>query len=402
LKKGRFVLNLRRCAAGVVVFAAFSLVAATSAFAATISGTVSEADGAHAVLEGVEVCSHVQPYTFEDSCATSDGAGNYSLSVPAGSYSVHFSDSPRNRNLVDQYYGGSVTFPGTLVSVSGATESVTGIDAQLGEGSTISGSVTDAATHASIAGIPVCAVAEYGLEGFATRCHKTDESGNYAINGLPPGEYEVEFQSGLLNYQPQYYDGTPERAGRTLVPILAAGETAGSIDAAMEVGVEITGTLTEAGTGVPLGGILVDALQAHREGNWQTHTDAGGNYAFRGLPGGEFIVVFSKPQGPSDSDCYSTQFYAGSSELAGATVLFASPETPLTGINGQVTHECLPPPTPLASLPAVATQPKTRTPLRCKRGFQRRQVKGKVRCVRRAKARRKHHRHAPVRQHDAR
>ena len=362
------------------------------ASAGTIAGTVTEASSGNP-LGGVKVCSHVDPYTFEDTCTTTDGAGSYALApLPAGSYAIQFDDSAANRNVVSQYYGG-LTYPGTRVQLASASETRTGIDVALQEGSTIEGTVTDAAGGEPLAGIPACAYAEdpvtHNLHG---RCESSGPGGTYVIRGLAPGKYEVEFQSGFLNYQAQRYDGKvwPEPPDR--VEITGPGEVESGIDAKMRVGVEITGRVTEAGTGNPLPRISVELLFVGREGNGLAQTGPNGEFRIWGQPEGEYLILFSKPDGPfgSDTDCYAAQYYRGSASAAGATVLHGVPGTPITGIDAQLVRTCPPPgPPPLqVSFTPVASKPKSRK-LHCRKGFQKKRVKGKARCVRHHK----HHHH---------
>jgi hypothetical protein len=380
-------------AAAVVVGLAAAFPALASA--GTIAGTVSEAAGSNAPLAGVKVCSHVDPHTFEDSCTTTDAGGNYSLSsLPAGSYSVHFDDSAVNRNVVSQYYGGSDSYPGTRVTLASPSETLSGIDAQLPPGGTITGAVTDAPSHLPLAGIPVCAFAEsIGYE----RCERSEASGAYVINGLPAGSYDVEFQSGLLNYQSQSYDGSVWPEPWTPVTIFSPGEVESGIDAAMRPGVEISGQLTEAGSDRPLAGIPVELLRPGRESTGWIVTGSDGRYAYRGLAEGEYVLAFATAHGPfgSNDTCFATQYFHGSAALSGATVLHGVPGTAITGIDGQLVSTCPatsgPPPLQVSFVPA-ASSPK-RQLLRCRNGFQRRQVKGKVRCVKRHKDWR-HHKHS--------
>lgn len=367
------------------------------ASAGTISGTVTEA-GSGTRLGGVKVCSHVNPYTFEDTCTTTDASGDYALtSLPAGEYAVHFDDSGVNRNVVSQYYGGSDFYPGTRVTLAGPGDTLSGIDAELPEGSTIAGTVTDASSGLPIAGIPVCAYAEHGLDGPTGRCESSESTGAYAIRGLPPGDYEVEFQSGLLNYQPQRFDGSAWPEPPTLVPIGGPGEMLSGKTAAMEVGVEISGRLTEAGTGQPLAGIPVELLQPGKESSGFIVTDANGQYVYRGLREGEYILAFSTPHGPfgTDIDCFATQYYKGATTLAGATVLAGVPGTALTGIDAELTRTCPkpgPPPLQVSFAPATTRVGAVKRKVRCRRGFQRKRVKGELRCVKRHRRhrRRKH------------
>ena len=151
------------------------------------------------------------------------------------------------------------------VSQTSAKSALSGIDAQLSEGSTISGTVTDAASTGPVANFLVCAFAPTAL-GEVGRCDRTEAGGNYAINGLPPEDYKVEFlPEDEFNYLPQYYDGVDTLAAATPVAIAAANEVKAGIDAALLPGVEITGTLTEVGSGRALAGVEVSLLEAGTE-----------------------------------------------------------------------------------------------------------------------------------------
>lgn len=249
---------------GLSVCAVLGCVLPAAAMASSIAGTVTAAVG-HAPIAEVEVCSHAQPYTVEDTCAETDSSGKYLLAgLAPGEYSIHFSDRIKNRNYVDQYYGGSDVYPGTRVTIGGSEER-NGIGAELQPGGSILGTVTDAESSLPIPNVPACAMAEIAPGGYAARCAETAADGTYRINGLPPGSYEVEFQSGLLNYQQQYYPGVPKANESTKVTIAAAGDEKGSIDVAMHAGAEISGTVTEVGTGKPLGGITVELVHPSKK-----------------------------------------------------------------------------------------------------------------------------------------
>lgn len=393
---------LRFSLAAVVLAALASAAAPALASAGTITGTVTEAAGLHAPLDGVEVCWHKNPYTAEDVCTSTDAGGHYALTAASGTYSIRFRDQPRNRNFIDQYYGGSLADPGTYVTVADPDETVTGVDAQLVEGSTISGTVTDAGSAAALAGIPVCAGAFLPAGGFYQRCTMSGPAGSYTINGLAAGSYEVEFQSGLLNFQPQSYDGTAWPEPWTPVTIAGPGETKSGIDAAMKVGVEITGRVTEAGTGKAVQGIPIELLFVGREGNRLSFTGPNGEYRFWGQREGDHLVRFSHANGPYgfDGACFPSQYYKGSASADGATVLHGVPGIPITGIDAELVSTCpepssSPPPPPLqvGFAPATSQVGSTGRPIQCRKGFQRKRVKGKARCVKR------HKRHRPHRQH---
>jgi hypothetical protein len=164
----------------------------------------------------------------------------------------------------------------------------------------------------------------------------------------------------------------------------------------MQVGFELGGRLTEAGTGAPASGVNVDLLWVGSEETAGATTDADGNYVIRGLPEASFALLFSRPIGPggADVDCFAQQYFRGSSTLAGATILHGVPGTGLTGLDAELVNFCPkpgPPPLQVGFSPAttpVGAMPRT---IHCHKGFHRKRVKGKARCVRRHEDR--HHRH---------
>lgn len=382
-KSLRMRFSLALLATAALVAAAFPALAS----AGSISGTVTEAAGG-SPLQGVQVCADEQTGPLEGHCTSTDASGGYSLSVGAGQYSVHFDDTALDRNLVSQYYGGGPAPLGTLVTLASAAESRTGIDAQLQAGSTITGTVTDAFSHIGVAGLPVCAEVQT-FTGPYGRCEHSGPGGAYTINGLAPGKYSVEFQTGSTSYQPQRY--------KESVEVIGPGETFSAIDAAMTLGVEISGRLTEAGTGIPASRVNVELLWVNSQETADVETDANGNYVLRGLPEAEYVVLFSRPLGPAgaDVDCFAPQYYKSASTFSGATVLHGVPGVALTGIDAELVNFCPKSPPPLQVTFAPSTNPvgAPRRPLHCRKGFHRKRVKGKARCVRRHKRHRRHRRH---------
>ena len=375
----------------LTVFAALAAVAPGLAAAGSISGTV--VDEAQAPIDGISVCAHIEPFTVEDTCAQTNAGGGYTLSgLLQGSYKVRFRET-LNRNLVDQYYNGKGEFSSADLVAVGATQDVSGIDAEMHPGGTIAGTVTDAVSTGPVASFPVCAFASTPL-GEVGRCWRTDAAGNYAINGLPPEDYQVEFLGeGAFNYLTQYYEDAATSGAATLVKIEGPGDLEASIDAALEAGAEISGTLSEAGSHKPLANMQVALFEPVTAQVLRfVSTDAAGHYAFRGRPAGAYVVGFSPTLfGSMNRDCYSDQYYKGSSTFAGATPLTVAPPGLLTGIDGEVSKECAE--TRPQPIQVTLIERPPAPPQRCRKGFHRQWVKGKRRCVKKHRQRKHHHRH---------
>lgn len=371
-----------------------AMASAPAAIAASISGTVTSAvsDGP---IAGIDVCANPSPYLFEGRCDETDAAGAYAIeSLPAASYSVRFSADRHNLNYVTQFYGGKDGYPGDLVTI-GETEARSGVDAELQEGGMIEGSVTHGA-GLPVAGYLVCAFA-FTATGEAGRCSRTGSDGSYVIRGLPTEDYKVEFTSeDEFNYLNQYWQASDDYFTWDPVAVTAGATTTG-IDAQLKPGVEISGTVREVGTGQPLAGIrvtLLDSASGEPRGRF-AYSDSSGHYAFRGRPAGTYVVAFSHPA-PGEvgnDDWFSSGFYKDATSFASATRLVMTPPEVLTGIDGAVVNERPPVETVKVFLnPAQPPIVSPGQPRRCRKGFRKRRVKGKVRCVKVQKRKVKRHR----------
>jgi hypothetical protein len=357
-----------------------------AAMATSIAGTVTDQE-THAPIAGVEVCAHPQPYTFEDICAKTAADGTYQMNVRAASYQVHFQAWQDGLNYVDEWYDESPLYPGNPVTVSEG-EAVSGIDAELEAGGVITGAAVDSSTLDPAVGAWVCVEDEAVQAGF---CTPTDSNGEYEVHSLPTGEYRIEFYGANdANYLRRFYDEAEESSGATRVP-LAAGETVSGIDATLDPGGQIQGTVTEAGVGTPLAGVEVCLYEYLRvpSPEYVYHcdwTDSDGGYAIRSLAAESFKVVFSQEGGGPFRDEWVEQWWTGVSSAAEAAPLTVTPPDTITGIDAQLVSFAAEEPQvggsavgPVDAMPSQVV----RQPLRkCKKGFHRKLVKGKKRCVR--------------------
>ena len=177
-----------------------------------------------------------------------------------------------------------------------------GIDAALGAGASITGTVTDAQSAKPLAGVSV--YVSSGESG-ASVSAETDASGQYTVSGLPAGSYTVAFEAPNANYVSQYYAdaGTPAAASQVTVSV---GQHLTGIGAALSGGASISGTVTQAHGGPPLDGIEVFAYTSgcNSTGGAAT-TNAQGAYEITGLPAGEYHVVFNPDGGDYESSSFA-------------------------------------------------------------------------------------------------
>ena len=139
-------------------------------------------------------------------------------------------------------------------------------------------------------------------EGLFGECVETNGLGEYAISGLPSGEYIVEFLSPFdsgLNYVTRYYKESATVANST--PVSVSADSADTeIDAQLGKGGRIVGVVTDASTDAAIKEVLVCALRSATESVGCALTDESGEYTISGLPAGNYEVG-STPGKPTSS-----------------------------------------------------------------------------------------------------
>jgi Cellulase (glycosyl hydrolase family 5)/PKD domain/IPT/TIG domain/Carboxypeptidase regulatory-like domain/Putative Ig domain len=278
-----------------------------------ITGTVTEATTT-SPIEGIEICARGSGGEDLGRCGFTNASGEYAVkALTTGEYKVEFTGD--GHNYLTQYYNGKASFAeGQLVSVTSG-ETTSGINATMYPGGKITGTVTGAVSKAPISGIFICA---YPKNGGSGNCASTNASGEYSIIALATAEYAVEFSGDGQNYITQYYNGRAS-FGEAQAVSVTAGDTTPSINAALEVGGEITGTVTTAKTKEPIANIQAYVLSTTGSFITSASTNAHGEYTALALPTGEYKVEFI-----SFADEYRTQYYNNKEGLGEATLVTAT------------------------------------------------------------------------------
>lgn len=380
------------------------LPAIAAAATGSISGTVTDSL-THDPVAGVYVCaSYEDAESFEEGCETTDQGGKYTIGgLGSGEYQVEFWPSIGGLNYLTQYYRGKSNWEeAEPVSVSDGLETPN-IDAALEEGGQIEGRVVDAVSEAGLEGVWVCAY-EVNEEGFGG-CTDSDVNGEYVLPGLSTGSYEVQFwPKPGSGYLVQYYSGRQAPGEANLVPV-TVGTIADEINAAMQVGGRITGTVVDAASGRGLDEIELCAFGlGGGEFVGCELTSPGGSYELEELPAGMYKVEFSpETEAGEYDDGYFNQYFEGGSSWESAQWISVSAGGTVPGVNARLVAKAssgsssggsspfvvkTPPP---ESAPAgTSGAPQATVPHRpkCRKGFKAMGSKGKLRCVPRQ---RKHH-----------
>ncbi len=223
-------------------------------------------------------------------------------SLPAGTYTLSVS-------------GALVTAGGTATVNSG--QALTGVPLTLGPGSAISGQVFSQATNQPIAGATIEAfnVAGGGAEFDAT----TNAQGNYDLQGLPPGVYDLVVEAG--GFARSVAKAVDVTAGNAVQSFTFASEAA--------IGGEISLAPGGAGMGT-LAVLAVPSGSTDPNQNYGT-TSTVNSFSLNGLPAGTYDVTLSLPG-------YITQTVSSVTLAAGQTVdLGTITLAPASEVNGTVT-----------------------------------------------------------------
>ena len=182
---------------------------------------------------------------------------------------------------------------------------------------TVSGTVTDSVTSAPIAGadIGVLSPADFSLVGFAI----ADSSGNYQTVA-PVGSYFV-YALAPPNHIPGFV-GSPTTVAVT------AGNTTDVDPVLVPSAGTATGTVTETGSGDPLAGVAVIAINGSGAPMGTAATNASGGFTVSGLPAGTYRARMIDP-----AFTHAITYYGGTPDYGAATTFVITGGATTTGIN---------------------------------------------------------------------
>jgi hypothetical protein len=208
-------------------------------------------------------------------------------------------------------------------------------------GGSISGRVTEASSHTPIQGIRVCAsVTSPGLEEEEQStgefgCATTNAAGEYTVSGLNAGTFEVFFYvppGSPLNFIAQFYDSKEPGAEPTPVTVVEGTGTP-NINAELESGAELSGTVTSSVTGAGLEDAEICAVRAisptQGEAVACTVSGVGGKYTLTGVPPGALDVAFLY----FEHEELGIEFYGGGKKLDEAKPITVAAKEVRTGLD---------------------------------------------------------------------
>lgn len=264
----------------------------------SISGTVTDSSGAP--IANVTV-NAIGASVGQGGVVTA-ADGTYAITgLPRDTYTVNF--TPADATVVGESWNNQplTGTPTPIPVVLG--QAVTGIDAVLQKNGSISGTVTD--SHGAPAGnVVVNVTGAGGKRGGAA----TQADGTYTITGITADTYTVEFDPSDGISAPQYWNAQP-KTGTPTPLVVQTGEVVTKIDAALEVGGSISGSVTD-NLGNPVAGVDVQA-QGSVNVHGNAFTAADGTYTIGGLAADTYTVQFSPADATVVGQFWNDQLFNG-------------------------------------------------------------------------------------------
>ena len=294
---------------------------ATGQISATI---VSDTDGQP--LVGARLCAFGSEFSYPCDTAGETGTIDFPALTP-GSYRLEAwqPDGPHLGEYYEDAYGPRGWDGATLVDVvAGQT---TTVHIGLFEPGQIQGTVTASATSTPLGGIEVCAQPMGEQDDL---CDETAPDGTYDIIGVGPYEHWVVFTDPSSGYVRKYHAGAKNMYDATMVTVPSGSSV--TVDASLDLGGSISGTVTDETDLDPVQGIEVCA---HNEDFGAcSATDVDGSYFVGGLDTGAYEVSFR-----DDEDRYLREYYDDASSWDDTTlVTIETPGAAVTNIDAALTR----------------------------------------------------------------
>jgi len=267
-----------------------------------------------------------------------DAAGAYKVAaLPVGTYYLRFMD-PRSLYGAE-YYTNSATFEGGTELVLTGNQR-TGINAVLGAGGRITGTVT-LQGEALVSNATVTLYAQHASSWEIVATHTVTQTGRYDSSALLPGIYRicgVTWLSGSNSQLVGCYGGSMTVDEATDV-VIVAGETQANQEISLGDGQfdgAIAGVVTA--NGVPVAGIEVDLYTYFYYGYFSKPqayvvTDAAGRYRIDGLGTGLYQIGFFDPAG-----VYATIYHPDRPTLPRAGYVILQGSQVISDVNAILVH----------------------------------------------------------------
>lgn len=286
---------------------------ATLAPAGRIIGHVTKAAGGADLPYATVQAERIIGEDFGDTYYTStDEDGRYRLGgLPSGSYRVRVYESP----YLEQWYSGAYVREEAAPVSATAGDVTPNIDFAMTLPATVSGKVTASKTGIEV---DVSLLKKVGSDWEEVTADFPTTGQSFLLEDVPPGTYTVRFSAERI-YAPEYWNNKFTPATATTFTV-TSGQNKTGVNAALDVGGKITGTVTRpAGTTDNVSATIaaVDASTGEVVKEVTAPVRKGGgsvNYSIDGLRAGSYKVQFARASGSSS---FVGQFFKSVGEATG-------------------------------------------------------------------------------------
>jgi protocatechuate 3,4-dioxygenase beta subunit len=303
-------------------------------YVTSVSGTVTGADGVP--LPGTVVHVYHRSGSYVD-FATTDAQGRYTVTgLSANSFKLLFEPADADAYVREWWKDKSWSESATLLNVA-QYEKVTGVDAVLDQGSTVSGRVTGDGTGAALLDARVHLNGVDEQSGHVQKQVNTDADGNYAFHGLARGQYTLEVVPTGGNYLREWWQDQPTERTATSFPVGVAATVSG-MDVSLPQGASISGTIAaDAAPSVGLANVGVWVYNGDQDYVGSALTDATGNYTVVALIPDTYRLLIRPFDGDGNyDDRFTPEWYDDQASFEAAELIELGTAETVTGINALI------------------------------------------------------------------
>lgn len=221
--------------------------------------------------------------------AVADASGNFTVVLPAGSYFLY---------LLDPSGDHAAGFHGPPTTVTVTSGNITEADPVMtATRGSVTATVTETGSGTPLGGVWALALsASIANTGATEAAVVANGSGQVTVAGLRPGNHYIGFVDPTGTHTTRFWPDSPNVPDATQVPVTAGTATTADVSlptqAATGTGAVISGTVIDQGTGTPLPGVHVVALQASDYSMARgAVTDGSGAYSVDVAAGGYKLAV---------------------------------------------------------------------------------------------------------------
>ncbi len=297
-----------------------------------ISGRVTDIRGAGIAKVWVMFYEPGGDWNLVRGYAPTDINGDYHFAYTTGDHRVKFDTTyPACQvvgSYVNEWYNDAATLGAAQTLTTQPGQSLTGIDAVLGDAGMVTGVVTGPEGQL----LQYAYAQAYDSSGTMYASTYTFADGTYRLRGIASaGNYLIRFRPPANTpYAVEWYSDKGWSGAADAVPVVL-GEATPNINAQLGYGGSISGQVTAAGSGLPIANVTVRARDENNIGIYDAVTGADGQYTIYWVPAGNIKLRFN-----AGMTGYSSEWYNDKADFATADLMTLTAGQNVTGINAQL------------------------------------------------------------------